>query len=470
MAKYYRPPGRNTARSVALTSWANGILLTTWPGPVAYNFNGTALVKIALPAAPEIGLGFSAAIPDNDGNAWLAGYYGGAMQVLAAGGGTNYPYPLGAFVDGVDLVGGQPYFLQNNGGMMTLAGGAIVPLGTASFGEVSAALATDGSDLYVSLPVTSRLGMMTLAGRTVKVAASAPAPGPLAGTMATAGWHNSVLVSGANALAATSQGDYAVGLATSGNTILLLAGPDPNWRLVQSLAGTGSPSAAVWTPNEEQVLITDPVNGVLAVYGLVDGLLPTTPSQTLALPGAGAVAIFPSGDTGIVCQPASNMVRILTQFANVWSLADSIAIQTAPNWLLVLAENEVVASYTPAGGVGGDGLIWIDRVGLVWGIEATVTGLGFGVSGIASDGANIYAAGTTMGGAFPTTGNLAVATKAGGILARTAWNGTADWVYWEQAQIAVGSIAQGLRLRNGEGPTSGFINADGGPIYVSDAA
>jgi hypothetical protein len=432
MAQYYRPQGRNTARSVALTPWAQGLLLTTWPGPAAWNFAGSGLDPVVPPAPPYLTFGFSAAAHDGSGDAILAGYFGGAIRIAANSVRTNYQYPADAFFSGVAYVGSQPYFLQTTGDIYTLSGSSLIQM-SGSFGEEAAALSTDGTKLYATLPDSQQLGILTFtglaSGTVTKVGTPMEVPAMVAASasgVAVGGWDRAILASGATAMSTDGQGRLIAAIASGTGTLMLLEGPGPDWQIIQVITGLSTPIDVIWTSADQQVMVSESTRVHLYDLG-VDVL---TPGQTITLSGPTALAPIPGGHTVLACLTAANTVQVLRNTLNVWSADESFTVSNSPNFIADISDTQMVCAYAP-GGTGG-GLVWMHEVSGTWSVQSTLTGLGYTVSGLTVDtSGNVYTCGTNGG-----NGGLSV-SQPSGIFAGTLYAGRADAVFWEQGQIAV---------------------------------
>lgn len=437
MATYFRTPSRFTARSVALTPWSQGLLLTTWPGPTAYNFDGASFTAVVLPVLGYLPFGFAAASETGLGNAWIAGYFGGAIHVSGIASATGYPYPAGTFFTGTAVASGHPYFLRTTGDVYTLVSGSIALI-AGSFGEEASALTASGSTLYAALPNSSRMGKMVLvsavSGTVTKVATPMTVPAAVAAGVsgvAVAGWDYASLVSGVSSLATSPTGLLVAAIASGTGTLMLLSGPDPAWHVTQVISGIAGPVKAAWASSGEQVLVTR--TAAVDIYNLNTGTLSL--GQTVSMAAPRSIAVTPDGVTAIACLPASNLAQVLRAVANVWTAGETIIVNNAPAHIVALSDTAMACAYAPGG--SGGGIDWLALQSGTWQSEIAVSGLGFGVSGIAADTTGtIYAVGTTGANSSPT-GHLSAVRK-GGILAATTWvSGRGDAVLWEQGQIAV---------------------------------
>lgn len=436
MTTYFRPPGRNTARSVALSPWGAGLFLGTWPAIGAFNWDGASLSSITLPTASYIVSGFAGVAADSSGNAWAVTFTGGAMEVPVTGSGSTFRSPSGIAFTGTAIASTHPYFLSSTGAVFGVSGAVLTPI-SGSFGEEASALVGRGSVLYATLPNSGHLGLLTLAsptsGTLTTVATPMTVPASLAVSAAgvvVAGWNLTTLASGATSVAMSPVGDHAAAVYAPTGTLMLLTGSDPSWTISQVITGLTSPEGVAWASGGQQVLVADSAG--VDIYNLTGGSL--AHAQTIALSATTSVAVTPDGLTALACETTSNTVRVLHNATNVWSASETITVSNSPANMATLSDTEAVCSYAP-GGTGG-AAEWFALISGTWQSEIVVSGLGFAVSGLAVDSAgNAYVCGTT--GTTPTVnGHLAMLSKSG-VIANISYAGRADAILVDQSQIAV---------------------------------
>lgn len=438
---YFWPTADDTGHSACLTVWKEGLLLPRKETPTAFKFVAGASGLVGEPVTVEnvSGLGFIGATQDASGNAWLLGYYGDVSYLPGESGQIAYPIPNAASGDvfaGATFCNGFPYFAAANGDLFTVSGGTVTQV-TPGFGERVASISTDGTKLYAALPSSSNLATYTLSTPTTGSVSKTSTPmttpaivaGSVSGYIAVAGWSNSAIVSGASSFAMNATGSLVVAANAPANRIITLGGTEPDWAITAVVSGTGAPQYAQWASSGEQVLVTDATNGKVQVFALVQGAL--VPGQVLSVAGASQIAVTPDGQTAFVAQPSQNSVSVLTNTLNTWSIAQTITLTTATS-ICVLSNSLVV--------IGSSGVAsWVSKSGSTWSVGTQVTGLGFTPNGIVTDGLGKFFAAGGSG-----TGHLACFTDSGLFTTSVTWSGSADTIYFEQAQIAVADKTNSL--------------------------
>jgi hypothetical protein len=433
MANYYRPPGVTPCQSVALVPWSTGLLLLGQRQPVGFRYQsgGTILTPVPLPVGLA-GFGFASAVSDGAAGVWATGYFADAVFIASGGIASGYALPAGDIFFADDFKGTDPYFLQSNGSLYV--GPGTPTLFPATFGEQAVDLCHDASHLYAALPNSSNLGVLTLvspvSGSISKIAVPFQKPYLLAASgsqIAVAGTSNASISVSGNAIVVSHDGTHAALLNTAGNLLSLFTGPDLNWVSTSSVTGTGSPVDISWASSGEQVLTVDTSVSTVEVYNLVTGAF--VAAQALTIANATRLGVTPDGLTALILRTSANILQVLKNTANVWALAGTVTITTAPTSIVMLSSQEAAVGYQ-AGAAGG--LQWVENNAGTWSDGIVVSGLPVLPTHLTADSAGtVYGIGTLSG-----SGYLFAVSKTG-ILAQTTWTGSANALLWNQGQIAV---------------------------------
>lgn len=435
MATFTWAPSRPFARANCLVPYAGNFLLPCYTGSVVYQSTATALSALSLGVFLPSVSGWSDATTDTSGSAWLLPANGSFLVQRAGGAGrgsatTTYSLSVKPAWTGIAAIGTTPYMLSSDGNLYTLSGSTVTAVTGGSFGHEALSLTTDGTNLWTLLPTVSELAKFTVSTAAITTSATPmTTPSCVAANpsgVAVGGWSPSALAQDTVAIAASpiSPTTTSAAISTSGNQVLVVSGTDPAWSVTQTITGTGAPSALTWTPNGEQGLVCDKTNGKLQVYNLSGFTL--SAGTLLSIAGVSSIAPTPDSTMAVATQPGANQLQVLANTLGVWSLGTTIADTNGPQAIIPLSQTEMVYGIT-------GGITFLEYVTAAWSVGTRVTGFGFTVTGLTTDGAgNIYAIGSSG-----STGFLTVASKAGGILASTSWTGSADSILWNQGQIFV---------------------------------
>lgn len=439
---YFWPPEALTdSHSVTLVEWDGGLLVPQIFHPSAYTFDGnvSGLVSETIVTDTGVsGIGFVGAGEDSSGKTWLLRAYGDVCYITdaASDGYLTLPNSVsGLTFVGMGIRGGFPYFVSVSGTVLTVESGAVVNTGSALNAHVSS-ISSDGTSLYAVLPDSANLATLTFSNQTSWSSALASTPmqtptfvsASVSGVIV-GGWNASALPESCANLDVNSSFTEAVAADTTGNSILLLTGVEPVWTVSNRTAGSGSPTKAVWASSGEQVIAVDPTNDIVQVFNVTSGAL--TSFAELSISGVTDICVNTSGLNAYLAQPSQNEVTVLYNSVNVWSVDQSVHSMTAPSSVIVSGQQVIVGS---SGAVN-----WLSESSNVWGVETTVSGLGFTVTGLAEDTSSIvYAVGNNG-----SLGELC-AVNIAGVVASTSWTGSADAVFWLQDQIAVADKTNSL--------------------------
>lgn len=429
----------DTGHSVTLSACNLGIILPRIQNPYAYTLavSGANLSLEAVDVVSGTAMGFVGTAEDVSGGVWLLGYYGDITYVKNATTQEAYNSASGQIFTGATYCDGLPYFAAVSGNIYTVSGGVVTSV-SGGFGEIISGLTTDGVNLYTVEPNAGNLGTYKFSTDTTGSASFASAqleyplfaygvvsgtPGHyVSGTVVVGGWNPSMLVSGATSCQMNQAADTMVMANPVTNWIFLASGAEPDWAISAAVSGTGAPVMAAWISQGEQIAVADTTNNKIEIFDLEAGELVL--SQVLDVSGVAQIAVTPDGNTIIAAAPSKNLLTILTNNLNVWSVAQSVSGITAPTSIITLSTTEAV--------VGASGVVdWLQSIDGTWSVSGSTSGIGFTPVGLANDNSgNVYAVGGTG------TAHLAAVTP-GDIVASTTWSGSASGVYWEQAQIAV---------------------------------
>jgi hypothetical protein len=301
------------------------------------------------------------------------------------------------------------------------------------FAALSRDLTANQVDLYTTLPLSSSLGIMSLAGRSFSTLLT-PIPYPTivraaaTGTaVAVAGWSLAFVASGAAQLASSPADPtgFAAFTSPAASGVVLLEGSDPVWTINNVASGQAGCSYLAWNPDGTQVL--DSCSASVNVLQIIGGQLQQV--QSLALSQPGRLGITPDGTNALVCQTAANQIAVLVNTLDTWTIGTPTAIPSPTAAVFTTS----TAGYAAANG----DLYSLSRAGNVW--SATLMfSLGFTASNMALDPlGNLYIVGTGTG-----TGNLTLVQN--NVATSTmSWVGSGDDLTVLQGQIAVLDITGG---------------------------
>lgn len=238
--------------------------------------------------------------------------------------------------------------------------------------------------------------------------------------VAVGGWADFSIVSGASGIAVAPAGNLIAAVNTAANRIISVSGTEPNWALTGAVSGTGSPITCAFASSGQQLLVSDEQNAKVQVFSLQAGAF--VPGQVLTFSDGGPLAASPDGGTAVLVQNSLNQATVLANNLNVWSTKT----------VLDAASGTCVVGVSPSQFLIGaqDAVFFVTLSGTAWSVSASVP-LSFKVNALATDGTSTFAVGTNGSTAY-----LAVLTSSG-VKNTTSWTGSADAVYYEQAQIAV---------------------------------
>jgi hypothetical protein len=443
LVQYFWPAGVNDpGHAVSIVPVSNGLMLPRVHAPVTYMLNpsGGSYVVSPDPVLTVSGMvgGFIDACPDGTvSGAWLLGAYGDITHAVSGTG--DIAYPITGAVSGDTFVAaayvpgrGLPYFVADNGDMASVVSGAVVQ--TTGWGEAVATMAADTTKLYAILPGSDRMGAFTFTGNTTGTVVKSAIPlndsaviAALGTTVAIGGWTEASLALGATCLQGNPAAAFAAAATPGTNRITLISGTEPDWSVVNFIGGSGAPQFLAWTPNGQQLLVTDATNSQVSVYNLVFGQLQF--AQSFILSGAGRIAITHDGLTAVVASSSTGFLTFLTNTVGVWSVAQQLNIGAAGG-VWCESDGDVIAGMT-------GGVQWLQFLSGAWTRVTQVSGLGFNPVDVFTDQDIIYATGGVG------TGWLAAVTESG-ILASTSWAGNARDVFYERNQICVADDANNL--------------------------
>ena len=432
MTTYSWPGDNSRMRAVAITPWASGLLLPKWTEPpLLWRYTGGVLTS-AAPALTSP-YGFGGAVSDGASGVYLAQYSGSLVFYSSGGVATAYPLPAGNVYNGITYVPayGQPYVVSSVG--QVFAGTSATPIAGGGFPALTTwGLVSSGTTLFAL--ASGGLGSCELTSPTLGIAGFIPYPfhvgmclaaSTAVSAVAVGGWDYFKLPNIYTAFAFAS-GNPTMVAVTSG-AIDLWLGPNELWQRVQSIAVSGNPSAATWSPDGTHVLITDPTNGTVQHYTYTLGTL--TLQQTLALAGAGQVAITPDGLSALVCRPLQNSVASYLLSGSIWVAGNSVSIGTPQSVLGLLASGAAVGC--------SSGIVYLTKTAGNW-ATSSVCSLAFNPSYMLSASGCVLAAGTaTISGFF-------AAASGTSSLFTYSWVGNAAGMIDVEGQIVVSDSASPL--------------------------
>ena len=443
-ATYSRPIPNTSLKASTISVYASGSVIPARYDTDAWNLlNGTLAQTPLSGVAAASGQGSLVSCTDGASGAWIAQVLGSVVHYASGGALTAYALPTVSATVGAVYASGAPYFLSSNGALTTISGGASAAVGS-GFGAPSVGLAVSGTTLFTIIPGTPAIGTFQLVGSTSgSVACPITAPSCLAATsggVAVGGWTFSGLGSGFTAMAIDPANNAALVGVASGTGMISAWGTTTaanTWVFTSSVSGIGKPAYTTWVPNGLYALASDPTNGTL--YNFTYSLGTLAQWDTIALAGAGPLAMLSDSTYGLICRTAANQAVALTYSGSHVATGAAIAI-SAPSSIVYAASGQLLI-----GCASGLALATISSGG-VWSITATGS-VGFTPTSLYVDGAgNAYCAATS--GAL---GLFAVATSGLALVASGSFTGSAVGIVYQQGQTI---IADGVNsILRGYGPT-----------------
>lgn len=463
---YFLPPDDTTARSVALCSWAGGLLLPLWPKQEAWGFFGGATLTsgAGIISLSGSGVGYAAAATDAISGAWVVQYSGNLYNLTSGVALVTYTLPVTGIFTGCAYAPavGHTYVINSSGQIYVPAGSGVAAVGTPFASPPAWGLVASGSSLITLLAASSGVGTFTLsssgAGTSGFVATPMVVPTCLAASItgsgwAVGGWSYASLASGFTSL------DFdpivpttMITVTPSTNRIGLYNGPGDVWTLTQVVTGTGAPTFVSFAPNGLYALATDPVSGKISVLFYSGGTLAVT--GTLSLTDASALDINSTSVSALVCQPTQNQATAVN-FTAVSGWAMGTAVTGLPS-----ASSVVMTSVSTAAIGYASGVAYLNLVGTTWSVSGT-TALAFTPKNLAVDvNGSLYAVGSQGASGF-----LSVLTNQA-LAATVTWPGSGTGVLWRQGQIVIGDPANSVLriygLTSGSYMLGGTTPAPGG--------
>jgi hypothetical protein len=435
MSTYLRPTPNTSLKSSSLSAYATGVVVNARYALDAWAISGSAMVQTPVSGAVGAsGIGSLVSCSDGASGEWIAQIAGSVVRYASGGAVTAYSMPTSAALTGAAYSATQsaPYFLSANGALSTISGAVSAAVGS-GFGASGFALATSGSTLFALLPGTPALGTFLFAtattGTSGSIAAPISAPSCLAaisGFVAVGGWNYAGLGSGFTSMAISpatfssligatpSTGRVSAWGVTTGNT----------WALTSVASGLGAPNYVAWMPSGLYALASDPTNGTLYNFSYSLGTL--TQIQSLAIAGAGPVAMLPDNIHGLLCRTAANQALALTYAGSAVSSGTGFAI-TAPTSIAYAGTSGQIL----IGCASGLALATINVSG-VWSVTATGS-VGFTPSSLFVDASgNAYCAATSG-----ASGLYAIATSGLALVGSGSFAGSAVGIVYQQGQTLV---------------------------------
>jgi hypothetical protein len=448
MATYFRPTPDTGLKSSSLSAYASGVAVNSRYDLDTWVVSGSGLVQTSVSGTVGAsGVGSLVACSDGASGEWVAQISGSAIQYASGGTTTAYSMSASAAITGAIYNSAQsaPYFLSANGALTTISAGASANV-AGGFGVSGIGLATSGSVLFSLLPGTPALGTYALSSQTSgtsgSIASPITAPACLAATsgfVAVGGWNFATLGSGFTSMAISpatfasligatpSTGSVSAWGITTGNT----------WAFTSVASGLGAPKYVAWVPNGLYALASDPTNGTL--YNFSYSLGTITQIQSLAIAGAGPVAMLPDNVHGLLCKTSANQAIALTYSGSTVSSGAAITI-AAPSSIAYAG----TSGHMLVGCASGLALTTINVSG-VWSVAATGA-VGFVPTSLYVDSAgNAYCAATSG-----ASGLFAIATSGLALVGSGSFAGSAVGITYLQGQTLV---ADGINaLVRGFGP------------------
>lgn len=438
---YFWPPSAiPDSHSVALVEWDEGLLIPQIFHPSLYSFSAGVSGVTTWPVVTDTGvsgIGFVGAGRDVSGTTWLLRAHGDVSYITTATGGYKIlPNAVSGLVfTGMAVRGGYPYFCSVSGAVLTVQSNAVVNTGSSLNAHVGS-VSSDGTKLYATLPDSGNLATLTFTSQTAWTSANIATPMTFPAFVVASvsgiivgGWNDAALPNGGSNFDVNGSNTAAVVADPVGNKILMLSGAEPVWSVTSYVSGTGAPVKALWASSDEQVLAADPTNDKVEVFNVTSGTLSSY--ATLAVSGVVDMCVSTDGLNAFLAQPSQNLLTVLTNSVNVWSVNQTVNSMTSPSSAIVDGQKIIVSS--------SDEVNWMSESSNIWSVENTITGLGFiPIAMVIDSNGIVYAVGSSG-----STGYLS-ALNYGGLIDTVSWTGSANAVFWLQDQIAVADKTNSL--------------------------
>ncbi len=421
---YYWPViANNRARSVNAVPYGASVSVLDWYYPTVYSLQSGTLAAQSL-NLPE---GFWTACAGVSSDVWAVGYSQYLTHLVSGSVGVNYALPNNPGITGCALVSGAPYMVTMGGLVYTLNSGVITEV-TGNFSQSARFLRSYGSALYTLLPGVPAVGVLTLAtaisGSVSQISVPQDTPYNIAisptGNLGVVGTNYSTLASGfSNFATHPSDSEIMVGVYGTNNTVQLLEATNRVWGSVQTVSGAGGPTYVAWTPNGEQVLVSNPHNNTVQVFGYTSNTL--TLSGSITVSGASALAVTPDNSTALVCYPADDSIYVLTNSLGAWSSSGTVTIPN-PTSVVATSATTAIVGYNA-------GVAWLTKISGTWTVTNTIARNSI-VSNICVDpNGNVYAASTYAGLVYIS---ILVNQQYSAVV---TYPGTISGLFYEQGQL-----------------------------------
>lgn len=484
---WYFPVSGMTARSVAVSPYANGLVISDWTMPKLWRFAADHFLPTPFTLASGTP-GIADVCSDGASGVWAVGYGGSIWHVTVAGVTTKTATITGAHVPVGAAFTSIPGFVTADGNVYSSSATLL-----GSFGTPAWFATASGGTLYSMLPSgTPKIGTFTLPGGVtggIALPASLASPtclGIAPGMpLAVGGWSSAAPLSGAVGFTLDPT-DNTKMLGITPGTAILWSAPDVqsnNWTQTQALSGLSTLAAASWVPNGASILTCSPVTNIMQVLNYIAGVL--SAGQVLSINGAASVAVATDSLTALVARSFFNTIQPIINTVGTWSVSGA-AISGIAGLSSVITGGDSIAY---AGCTAG--IAVLNQIGGVWSLGTTIP-LNFaptqlavdpfgnvfaaGVSGIAmASGTSMIASGT-WSGAAPTglvvdQGRYIVATPGDGILRVFGQSGPTTLSQMASSAISLGSsvalgLAQTTIFAGGSGATS-MYGLSGAPYSLN---
>jgi hypothetical protein len=426
---YNWAPDNSRMRTAALVPFGtSGLLLPLWPKhPLIWTYSGSTLTSASLSGSLQSVYGFAGAVSDGASGAWLVQYSGALSHLSSAGALTaSGALPSGQVYTGVAFVSAfsQPYVISAASGTIYGSTSAVV-VGT--LGQSAWDLVSSGSTLF-SL-VSGNLAAFTLSASGSGSAALIPYPMVVGNCLAAAasssavavgGWSYVTLASAYVNMAFSPANAVMVALAGT-NRIDLYQGPNEVWAQTASAHASGTPSFGAWNSSGTIVAATDPLSGVINIFGYSLGAL--TLNQVIPQANASSVAFTTNGLQMLVCEPIFNTVTPYSLSGGVWVSGNSVVVP-APTCILGIGASGVVVG-------GTNSLSYLSLSGSIWSLAGTTT-MPYTPVALSTASGNVFSVGSagSLGYFSAVSGNMVP-------LLNYAWAGSANGIIYDQGQITV---------------------------------
>jgi hypothetical protein len=335
---YLFPADNSTARTVALTNYASGVLVPLLYNNKVWYWSGTTYTSATIATTTTSGFGSSAT--DSASGAWIAQWNGQLVHYPVSGASTLYTLPVSDVITGCAFVPSYnvPYIIGASGQIYTISGIGTRTIGTPFSGSTTWGLEVSGTTLFTMLATTKQLGTFSLSSSGVGVsgATAIPMDVPLclaasaqASSVTVGGYTNTSIPTSFSGLAASPAAPALVGVNSSSQFINLYKSTSVgDWALTQSLSGVGNPTYVSWATDGLHIGVSDPISGSVSIYNSVFGNVSF--QQSIPVSGAGQIA-FVSPNNAIVCQPSQSSISSLYTTVTAWVMGNSIGLSGITN-------------------------------------------------------------------------------------------------------------------------------------------